>query len=45
MKDSKSLEDLTGLTALHAATSAMCDDFELSDGDDEGEAEDEWTTL
>ncbi len=43
-QDPKALEDLTGLTELHAATSAMADDFELDDS--ELDADDEnWTTL
>lgn len=49
MQDPSSIEDLTGLTELHAATAAMCDDFAISDTDEEigdrSEGENEWTTL
>ena len=49
MQDPASLEDLTGLTALHAATAAMCEDYAISDADEDvGDidgGEEEWTTL
>lgn len=35
------------MTELHASTSAFCDDFDLSDDDEDalhGDQEDEWTT-
>ena len=43
-QDPKALEDLTGLTELHAATSAMADDFELDDSELDAD-EENWTTL
>ena len=48
LQDSTSLEDLTGLTALHASTAAFCDDLDLSDDGsvaELGDQEDEWTAL
>lgn len=47
MQDPKSLEELTGLAAMHAAAELV--DLDFDDSDDEGEAGapdiDEWTSL
>lgn len=46
VQEPKRLEDLTGLTAMHAAAEAL-EDFAFQDSDDDGAASDadEWTTL
>lgn len=45
--DPRSLEDLTGLTALHAASEAALEAWEASDEEAaaEGEGGDEWQAL